>query len=192
MKFLYRPLSPFIVGQKFGENQACVEIGGTKVIACNGHNPPKGYKSVYGSQGHTGIDLAAYHGQEVYCAQQGTIVSIDTNPRTGLDVRIQSLVEGRTFIHIYEHLLGYQGEVGDEVRTGQLIGWADNTGWSSGDHLHFGLKELVKGKWVYIDPLPHFSTIDALTVLRFQHSALWFRELVARLLDNTADRLRQH
>lgn len=127
MKFLHRPLKQFIVNQKFGQNNACVDNATSRnVITCDGNNPPAGYRSLYGSAGHLGVDLAAYHGMEVYCILDGVVDSIDTELRSGLDVRIVSEYGGKKYRHIYEHLMGYQPKIGDRVRVGQLVGWADN------------------------------------------------------------------
>lgn len=187
IRFMYHPVSPFLISQRFGENRACIEIGGTKVITCDGTRPPKGYKSVYGDKGHLGVDLRAKHGQEVYCSQRGKISSIDTNPRTGLDVRIISVIGGIEYQHIYEHLQGYQHEVGTEVETGELIGWADNTGKSSGDHLHWQLNEWDGKKWVPVDPLLYTVNLFARDVLPTMAK---IREMVARLSDSVASYLR--
>mgnify|MGYP001607149200 CR=1 FL=1 len=190
-KFFYHPLRPFILGQKFGENKACVDLAtNSKVIACDGFNPPEGYRSVYGSNGHTGIDLGAFHGQEAYCAQRGYVDSIDTNPRTGLDVRIVSQIGLRKFRHIYEHLLGYQPTKGSWVETGQLVGWCNNTGYSSGDHLHFQLEEWLDGQWVPIDPLPLMADVFARDILAINNTIKFLFEQIARLADNLASFLR--
>jgi len=191
MKYIYRPVKPFIVNQKFGENNACVSTDGkNRVINCDGMNPPAGYKSLYGIKGHQGLDLAARHGQEVYCALDGKVYMIDANPKSGLDVRIESTRDGRTFRHIYEHLLGYQKKVGDTVKTGELIGWADNTGYSSGDHLHFQVEELKGSQWLKIDPQSVLSTEYALDILSIENKLIYLKELVAKLLDRYATRLR--
>lgn len=187
----YRPVSPFIINQGFGENQSCVSLDGTnKVITCDGNNPPAGYKSLYGPGGHKGIDLRAYHGQEVYCARDGVVYNIDTNTKSGLDVKVLSEINGESYMHIYEHLLGYKPKVGDKVMTGQLIGWADNTGYSSGDHLHFELKKRIDGTYQSIDPLPLMDTIFALDILLIYNKILYIKELVAKLLDTWGDKLR--
>lgn len=155
-KFLFQPVSPFLVNQKFGDNYACVSEDGTnKVITCDGKNPPPGYLSLYGPKGHLGVDLKAYSGQPVYCACEGFVQFIDANPKSGLDVRIESHIDGEKYLHVYEHLLGHNTmKVGEYVKTGACIGWADNTGYSSGDHLHFELKKWTGNGWVSIDPIP--------------------------------------
>lgn len=185
-KFLFQPLSPFIINQKFGENSACVSTDGKlKVITCDGNKPPAGYKSLYGAGGHKGLDLYAYHGQPVYCAQDGTVEAIDTNPKTGLDVKVVTEFEGEKYMHVYEHLMGYQPKVGDKLKVGDLIGWADNTGYSAGDHLHFELKKWDGKKWVSIDPLPLMENIFAL-----KFAGVWrqVQELIAKFAEYIADK----
>lgn len=191
LKCFYRPVTPWYPTQLFGANKACVSTdGNNRVITCDGTNPPEGYKSLYGPVGHKGIDLMAKHGQEVYCALTGVVDFIDTNPKNGLDIRIISEIGGRKFKHIYEHLLGYQGKKGDAVLTGQLVGWADNTGWSSADHLHFEVQEWLDGKWVSIDPIPLMYTIFAKDWLRSNEGVKWASELLAQVADRLATYLR--
>jgi murein DD-endopeptidase MepM/ murein hydrolase activator NlpD len=182
----YQPVSPFFINQKFGENKACVNST-FQVINCDGNNPPPGFHSLYGDKGHLGIDLRITRGQEVYSSREGEITFVDTNPKSGLDVRVRTVLNGDVYFHIYEHLLGYMPKVGDKVMTGQLIGWADNTGYSSGDHLHF---ELLKNG-VPIDPLSVMSPMFAKDVLRNYNTLLYLTEQVALLADRIGDYLRQ-
>jgi murein DD-endopeptidase MepM/ murein hydrolase activator NlpD len=190
-KIFHRPVSPWYIGQGFGKNEACIDIATvSKVIACDGFNPPAGYRSVYGPQGHTGIDVYATRGQGVFCSQKGVVSSIDTNPRTGLDVRIISEINGKKYRHFYEHLLGYQHEVGAVVETGELIGWADNTGFSAGDHLHFQVEEWV-GYWKPIDPVPLMSDKFAVDVLLINHKLKYIKEQLAIIAEKVADLLRK-
>lgn len=177
----YRPVKPLVINQRFGENTACVSTDGKNtVITCNGLKPPPGFQSLYGPAGHLGLDLRAIHSQPVYCALDGVVDYIDTKERSGLDVRVVSEWRGRKLKHIYEHLLGYQPKKGDKVSSGDLIGWADNTGYSSNDHLHFQVEEFLEGKWVPIDPLPLLSEFYAQ-----DRRTLW--ELVGRFGDLLAD-----
>lgn len=190
-KILHWPLKPTKINQRFGENLACISTDGKNdVITRKGATCPAGYRSLYGPKGHQGLDLKAYHGQEVYAAQGGVIYWIDTLEKSGLDVRIESNINGIRIRHIYEHLQGYQGKVGDRVETGQLIGWADNTGYSSGDHLHFQVEQFIGGKWVLIDPEPLLSDYFALNVLLFKSQYKYVAEQIARVADRIGDYLR--
>lgn len=191
-KVLFRPVKPFWVNQHFGENKICISLDGRKqIIGCDGYNPPEGYKSLYGVPGHLGVDLSAGHGQEVYAAQDGIVYMIDTHEKSGLDVRIESNIGTLKFRHIYEHLMGYQPKVGDKVRVGQLIGWADNTGYSSGDHLHFQM-EILQGKdWIKVDPMHYMEARFALDQLALENKVSYLKQLVAKLLDNAAYKLRK-
>ena len=184
---IFQPIRPFHINQKFGENLACVSTDGkNRVVTKTGATCPAGFKSLYGAKGHGGLDLRAYHGQEVYASHDGTVYQIDTDPKSGLDVRL----EGDGIRTIYEHLMGYQVKVGQAVKTGDLIGWADNTGYSSGDHLHFEYHELVKGGWVRKDPLSVMEPTFAL-VIKLQKDLIgYLKELLAKLLDNSASKLR--
>jgi len=186
------PVTPVIIHQKFGQNLACVTLNGTnQVISCDGNNPPAGYKSLYGPDGHLGLDLGVKHGQEVYNSQKGMVSFIDTNPKSGLDVRVISNVNGVEYRCIYEHLLGYQAKVGDIIEAGQLIGWADNTGYSSGDHLHFQIEKNINDRFVPVDPLPILSNLFAKDALYISNKIKYISEQIAVLMDKITDWLRK-
>lgn len=193
MKLLYRPVDPYHINQHFADNDACVSTDGKNtVITHDGNSCPVGYKDLYADGHHGALDLAATHGQPVYASQRGTVYFIDTHPQSGLDVRIESNEGGVRFRHIYEHLMGYQAKVGDYVQTGQLIGWADNTGYSSGNHLHFQVEQYIQGEWVKIDPEPIMDDKFALDVLKINNSLLFLKEQVAGLADAVSNYLRKY
>ncbi len=182
-RILFRPVKPLRINQAFAQNDACVSTDGkNRVITCDGNKPPVGFKSLYGAKGHLGVDLYATHSQPVYCALEGVVYKVDTDAKSGLDVRVQSTVDGQEYRHIYEHLLGYQPKVGDKVNAGDLIGWADNTGYSAGDHLHFQVEKYVSGKWVPIDPMDIMSTLYAQDIRSWKEILARGAELVADLL----------
>ncbi len=171
---LYLPVKPLHINQMFGENPqqyADPKYGGIK--------------------GHNGADLMAYHGQPVYASHDGTAYyEIDAGQGHGVVIlsnQPYKLADGSTNYvkSIYWHLCDSTKEpqfksivegktLGIKVVAGQIIGFADNTGASSGDHLHFGLKSVAKdssGNWYNlnqdngylgaIDPVPYFNGLFA-------------------------------
>lgn len=154
--------------------------------------------SKYSSQdiaGHNGIDFGAYHGQPVYATHDG-LASYQVDDSGGHGVVIISKnkfdYEGTPtyFKSIYWHLCDglkepkFKSPIADktgfiEVENGDIIGYADNTGLSTGDHLHFGLKPVAKGEswgtWFNveqdngykgaIDPRPYFDNSFAANVV---------------------------
>lgn len=140
-------------------------------------NPAQMYSNL-GLAGHNGIDFYATHGQPVYAAHDGTCYpEIDSSGGNGVVIRtIESYPYNGLIVHfktIYWHLMKADAVVktGQVVKAGDLIGYADNTGLSTGDHLHFGLKPQAWNEedWTWsntdqsngylgaIDPLPYFN-----------------------------------
>lgn len=131
-----------------------------------------------GLEGHNGIDFQAVHGQPVYAAHDGVCFpEIDSSGGNGVVIRTNEPFEYQGqevyFKTIYWHLMKANAVVhqGQRVKAGDLIGYADNTGTSTGDHLHFGLKPQAHNEtdWVWynveqnngylgaIDPMPYFN-----------------------------------
>lgn len=119
----------------------------------------------WGLPGHEGIDLAASHGSPIEACHGGTVYRVHTNPDNnnyGIHVRVNHVFpNGKKYKTIYAHLVSASVQVGDTVARGQVIGLADNTGNSTGSHLHLTLKEVgatAAGKTNYpgdiIDPTP--------------------------------------
>lgn len=150
---LYRPLITNRVTQPWGANNACKHASG-KVVPRTGGTCPPGTRGLYetlGMQGHNGIDFAATSGEDIYhCGPVGWMkterdmhggigVDVITNEPVQLDDGYVGHVKFR-----YWHLKGAVGHDGKQVNTGDIIGLADNTGLSSGDHLHFGMKKCDK------------------------------------------------
>lgn len=115
----------------------------------------------FGLPGHEGVDIRAPLNTNVYACAEGEVYLIETDPDKhayGKHIRIHHEQGYRT---IYGHLNEILVEVGDKVKTKQLIGKADSTGNSSGSHLHLTLKmdrATVEEKTDYpgdiLDPTP--------------------------------------
>lgn len=146
-----------ILGQNFGENALAKY-------------------AEWGLKGHNGKDWPCREGEPVYAAHDGVIyrlitenvVSPETNTK-GLGIYLRApLEDDKYLVTIYWHLKEFKKQVGDVVKAGDLIGLADNTGMSTGTHLHFGAKYLDKnlltinqdnGYEGYVDPLQFFSVM---------------------------------
>jgi hypothetical protein len=120
---------------------------------------PQIYKK-WGFPGHNGIDYGVPNGTQITSAAAGTINQVSfENGGYGNYVKIAHKDGSKTFYTYYAHLASAAVAAGQKVKAGQLIGYSNNTGSSTGPHLHFGLKidgmaPAYKG---YVDPMPYFT-----------------------------------
>lgn len=157
---LYRPLRSKRISQRFGENSACIHTQTGRVVSARGGNCGPGYEPLYGSMGllgHNGYDMPAFRGEGIYhCANFNGWLKTERDLNGGIGVDVISdepifFKEGDTHVKVrYWHLKSPIGWDGKKVRTGDVIGLANNTGLSSGDHLHWSVKQCdEKGKALY-------------------------------------------
>lgn len=104
---------------------------------------------------HTGIDIATSDGAEVYCAADGVVSKVYSDPFLGKSVEVTH--EGG-ITSIYSNLSSSDVAVkeGDSVKSGALIGKVGDTSLSEladEAHLHFAVK--VDG--VSVNPLDYIS-----------------------------------
>lgn len=187
MKIAFRPLKAWIVNQKFGANQVCVDIlTGNNYIACDGNNPPTGYRSVYGANGHEGLDLMAPTWTPLYAALGGRVIEKVVDLRRGLGIGILHSVGDAFYKSRYWHLISIDVDLDERLTTGDFLGYCDNTGVSTAPHLHFefGTCDSAGNNYVPRDPeqylFPTFA-LDAKNVLAR------LREQLAIIADKLAD-----
>ena len=103
------------------------------------------YQSI-GLKAHNGFDWAAKDGEKIYwdCDKRGIVLNTHTDSYGGLGVTV---ISEDKYKHIFWHLKGFACKAGDILDSGDLIGYADNTGRSTGTHLHRGLKRVAKNKY---------------------------------------------
>jgi len=120
---------------------------------------PQVYKK-WGFPGHNGIDYGIPNGTPISAAAAGTIAMVSfENGGYGNFVKISHKDGAKTYYTYYAHLANATVSAGQKVKAGDVIGNSNNTGASTGPHLHFGLKidgesPAYKG---YVDPMPYFS-----------------------------------
>jgi murein DD-endopeptidase MepM/ murein hydrolase activator NlpD len=101
-----------------------------------------------GLDGHPGIDFAIPEGTPIYASHDGIVfesygcVLLDSCVGYGKRVKLRARDGQRGIETVYAHLSRLNVRLGDPVRTGDLIGWSGNTGFSSRPHLHFGVRNL--------------------------------------------------
>lgn len=97
---------------------------------------------VYNGKGHTGVDFRASIGTPVKAALSGTVIGAsNTDAIYGCYSYGKWVMVKHTngLSTLYAHLSLQTVSVGQQVTTGQIIGYSGNTGYTTGPHLHFGV-----------------------------------------------------
>ena len=148
-------------------------LRGKPQLASIGAGKDYGWRSshpVYGdARWHNGEDLAASHGMNVIASRSGTVVTavdgVPDNGGSGCGNYID-IDHGDGYYSRYCHLkygsVRKYVSVKMKVLQGQIIAQADNTGASTGDHLHFEIRygTLYGGHDTTRNPLNFISTSD--------------------------------
>jgi hypothetical protein len=123
-----------------------------------GENPQ--FYAQWGYPGHNGVDFGIPNGTPVLAAAKGSVdkVSFESGGY-GNYVKLKHTDGSTMYYTYYAHLMQASVSAGQSVDAGAVIGFSNNTGASTGPHLHFGLRSSVqtdayKG---YMDPLPYLA-----------------------------------
>lgn len=129
--------------------------------------------------GHEGLDFFAPSGAKIYAAFDGVISEAKYRGAYGNQVRIRHEHNGIKFTTVYAHLERLLATPGKQVKAGDIIGTADNTGNSHGSHLHLtlfidgaktkGYYDGIVDPWPYMEgnepaPLPKLSGVEIYTI----------------------------
>lgn len=105
------------------------------------------YDGLIPSGRHDGIDYAAKRGAPIVAPDDGQVKRLykDAKPDVGgygNFVRLWTSAgkQGLFFDHVLGHLLSVVVQEGQQVKRGDLLGFVDSTGYSTGDHLHWGVR----------------------------------------------------
>ena len=102
------------------------------------------------STDHKGIDLAAPYGSAILASAAGKVTTSTYSKSAGNYIVI---AHGNGMSTVYMHCSSLLVSVGETVSQGQRIAKVGSTGYSTGNHLHFG----VIKRGVYVDPLGYVS-----------------------------------
>jgi hypothetical protein len=104
----------------------------------------------FGLPAHEGLDFVAPTGSEIYACADGIVKEVGKGflpdgkmHPYGILIRLTHVLPEGEYETIYAHLLRPRPDLraGMPVKAGELVGIADNTGHSKGDHLHLTLKK---------------------------------------------------
>lgn len=144
-------------------------IDATPVASVNRLSSPFGYRyhPIDGKwKNHNGVDFATAHGTPIYAPADGKITKkYDYNEAkgTGFGNYIELEVAGQPGVKIrLAHMSCFADGLknGDNVKKGQIIGFVGSTGGSTGNHLHFEIRQNGKA----IDPLEEDNGVNMCTV----------------------------
>ncbi len=102
------------------------------------------------STNHKGVDLAAPYGTPILASAAGVVTTSKYSNSAGNYIVIS---HGNGVSTVYMHASRLLVSVGETVTQGQKIAEVGSTGYSSGNHLHFG----VIKNGTYVDPLGYVS-----------------------------------
>lgn len=130
--------------QSAGSSNAAGPAGGSGALMWPTSGPitsPFGWRThpIFGtSRFHSGIDIGADYGDQVVAADSGIVVSSGWLGGYGKAVIID---HGGGISTLYAHNSELLVEEGARVQKGQLISYVGSTGYSTGPHLHFEVRE---------------------------------------------------
>ena len=135
--------------QQSGSGSGSTSSGTTQVGGYT-HPLPSGYRYVTSSFGyrnhpvtgqyklHTGVDISAPNGTPIYAAKPGTVIIAGYSSAWGNYVVIN---HGGGITTLYAHMSKILTTKGATVSAGQQIGKVGSTGYSTGNHLHFEVRQ---------------------------------------------------
>lgn len=105
---------------------------------------------------HSGLDFKMESGTPLRSLKDGIVEKVIDygNVNAGRCIKVK-FENGDTAI--YGHLSKFSVKEGQQVHAGDLIGYSGNSGFSTGSHLHFGIKD---GNGRIKDPSPYIEDIQ--------------------------------
>ena len=86
---------------------------------------------------HSGIDLAAPRGTAIKATEGGNVIYVGWYGGYGKVVIVD---HAKGYSSLYAHLSGTAVSVGERVKQGDTVGYEGDTGYATGPHLHFEIR----------------------------------------------------
>lgn len=109
-------------------------------------------------KGHDGLDYGLPSGTPVKAPHDGQVLEVNYDQAGyGNYIKIENPAEGSVLAHLEKAVV----MVGYQVKEGDLIGYSDNTGYSTGPHLHWGYYRIPRDRGNgfngFIDQTPYLN-----------------------------------
>ena len=111
---------------------------------------PRPQPTAGASTNHKGVDLAAPYGSAILASAAGVVTTSTYSSSAGNYIVI---AHGNGTSTVYMHCSALLVSVGETVEQGEKIAKVGSTGYSTGNHLHFG----VIKNGTYVNPLNYVS-----------------------------------
>ena len=98
--------------------------------------------TVYNGGGHNGVDFKAAIGTPVMASKEGVVAGVGNTDQSCSGVSYGKWVlikHANNLSTLYAHLSIIKVSGGQQVETGQLVGYSGDTGYATGPHLHYGV-----------------------------------------------------
>ncbi len=92
----------------------------------------------YKTKFHNGVDFKATIGDPIIAADSGSVIAVGDNGRVQYGKYVV-VKHDNNLATLYAHLSRVVVSKGDYVKMGQIVGYAGNTGYVTGPHLHFAV-----------------------------------------------------
>ena len=120
----------------------------------------------WGYAGHNGIDFEIPNGTPIMAAADGVVEKVGFElGGYGNFVKLAHMDGATKYNTYYAHLQSTSVSNGQQVKAGTVVGLSNNTGASTGPHLHFGVR--VEGRnpafQGFLDPMTFFGRAGAAT-----------------------------
>lgn len=102
---------------------------------------------------HTGTDIIAPEGTEIYSCTAARVLYVDTNETAGNYVLMRA-EDGTEFLYCHMVRLSTFLKSGDAIGAGDLIGHVGNTGNSDTNHLHLSV---IMPEGYFLNPYPYLE-----------------------------------
>jgi len=125
-----------------------------------GNRPDMQTKPVYSKwsiTGHDGLDFALPTATKVLAVYKGEVIQSGENDDYGISITIKHSWGTSLYAHLQKSFV----QLNDKVIKGKVIALSDQTGFTTGPHLHFAIRlkgwDPNNGYLGYCNPMPYFK-----------------------------------